>query len=296
MVKQEKLQKVEDLANLIGKYPIIGIVNMHKTPSKAIQTIKGKLEDKALIKVAKKTIILFALDKLDKKDLKEKVGNQPALILTEMNPFKLYNFLQRNKSPASAKPGDVPEENIEVKAGPTDLMPGPAISTLTKVKIPAKVEAGKIAIMKDKVVCKTGEEVSEDMASALQLLKLEPMQIGLNVAAIYDNGVIYTGDQLYFDLEGFLDNVSIASTQAVSLAINSGYPTKETIEILLNQAYQHAKALESETKPKDVKEELVEAKEQAEKLKEKVEEPKEEAEEKKEEVEENDNKSDEGDN
>jgi large subunit ribosomal protein L10 len=279
MVKQEKLKKVEDLANLIGKYPIIGIVNMHKTPSKAIQTIKGKLDDKALIKVAKKTIILFALDKLDKKDLKEKVGDQPALILTEMNPFKLYNFLQRNKSPASAKPGDVPEENIEVKSGPTDLMPGPAISTLTKVKIPAKVEAGKIAIMKDKVVCKAGEEVSEDMASALQLLKLEPMQIGLNVAAIYDNGVIYTGDQLYFDLEGFLDNVSIASTHAVSLAINSGYPTKETIEILLNQAYQHAKALESGTKPepkKEVKEELVEAKEQSEKLKEKVEEPKEE--------------------
>jgi large subunit ribosomal protein L10 len=246
--RQEKIKAVEDFSELIRNYPVVGIISLYKTPASALQKIKKELKDKAVIKVAKKSILLFALEKAGKSNLKQFVTDYPGLILTNINPFKLYLFLQKKKTPASAKPGDVAAKDIEVKAGPTDLPPGPAISTLTKVGIPAKVEAGKIAVVKDKVVLKAGEKVSLELASALQLLKMEPMEIGLNVVVIDENGIVYNRDQLFVDEEKLLNDIQLAIQNAFNLSINAEYPTKETIGFMLAKAQMQAKQLATEAK------------------------------------------------
>lgn len=272
-VKPEKIKAVEDLAKLISGYNVVGILNLYKTPASALQKIKGELRDKALIKVEKKSMILFALEKVGKKNLKDHIGDYPAILLTNEDPFRLYIFLQKKKTSAPAKPGDVPKKDIEVKAGPTDLMPGPAISTLTKVKIPAKVVAGKIAIVKDKIVCKAGEKVSLDLSSALQLLKMEPMEIGLNVIALEEKGTVYTKEQLFIDVEKLFNDIRLATQNAFNLSINSGYPTKETISFIIIKAFLNAKQLGLEAniiEPGVIEDLLAKAKAQAEALKEKV--------------------------
>jgi large subunit ribosomal protein L10 len=244
----EKIKAVEDLSELIRKYPVVGIVNLYKTPASALQKIKKELKGKALIKVSKKSILTFALDKANKANLKEFLTDYPGLILTDINPFKLYFFLQKKKTPAAAKPGDITSKDIEVKAGPTGLPPGPAISSLTKVGLPAKVEAGKIAIMRDKVVLKAGEKVSLDLASALQLLKMEPMEIGLNIAVIEENGIVYKREQLFVDEEKLNKDIQLAIQNAFNLSINAEIPTKETITFIVSKAYLNAKQLATETK------------------------------------------------
>jgi len=246
--RKEKIEAVENLAGLIRNYPIIGILSLYKTPASALQKIKKELKGKAVIKVAKKSTLLLALEKAGKSNLKEFVTDYPAIILANINSFKLYLFLQKKKTPATAKPGDIAAKDIEVKAGPTDLPPGPAISTLTKVKIPAKVEAGKIAIMKDAVVCKAGEKVSLGLASALQLLKIEPMEIGLNIVVMEEAGVVYKKEQLFIDEEKLLNDIRLAIQNAFNLSINSEYPTKETIGFMLSKAYWNAKQLVTEAK------------------------------------------------
>jgi large subunit ribosomal protein L10 len=246
--RKEKVEAVEKLADMIKQYPVIGMLNLYKTPANALQKIKKELKGKAVIKIAKKSTLLFALDKAGKGNLKEFVADYPALMLANLDPFRLYLFLQKKKTPASAKPGDMPTRDIEVKAGPTDLPPGPAISTLTKVGLPAKVEAGKIAIARDKIVLKAGEKVSLDLASALQLLKLQPMEIGLNVIVFDENGVVYKKEQLFIDEEKLKNDILIAIRNAFNLAINSEYPTKETIGFMLAKAQMQAKQLATEAK------------------------------------------------
>lgn len=246
--RKEKIQAVEDLAVLIKSYPVVGIINLYKTPASALQKIKKELKGKAVIKVSKKSTLDFALDKAGKQNLKEFTVGYPAIILANINPFKLSLFLQKKKTPASAKPGDIATKDIEVKAGPTDLPPGPAISTLTKVKIPAKVEGGKIAVMKDAVVLKAGEKVSMDLASALQLLKIEPMEIGLNAVAIEEAGIVYRKEQLFVDEEKIVNDVQSAIRNAFNLAINSEYTTKDTIGMIISRAYLNARQLALETK------------------------------------------------
>jgi len=235
-INPEKQEEVEELVKLIHKHSNIGVLDFYKLPSSALQKIQRELYGKALIKKARKNMILFALEKANKTNLKEFVGLHPALILTDMDPFKLSTFLQKNKSSVSAKPGDSVKKDIEVKAGPTDLPPGPAISTLTKVGIPAKVEGGKIAVMKDKVILKAGGNVSSDLAAALNLLKMEPVEIGLSLVALLEKSNVYTKEQLFVDLDKALDDLSLAVSYAFNLSINSGYPTKQTIEFMLAKA------------------------------------------------------------
>ena len=234
------------------------------------------LKGKAVIRVAKKRLILFALEKANKQSMKEFVKGYPALILTSEDPFKLYMSIKKQMVPAPAKPGDIPEEDIEVKAGPTELMPGPAISSLSKVKIPAKVEGGKIAIMRDAVVCKAGEPVSLDLASALQLLKLEPMKVGINVLVFNEKGSIYKAEDMLIDEEKLLNDIYLAIQNAFNLSINAEYPTKETIGYMLSKAQMEAKALEAELKldaPKEEKPKEEEKVEEAPKEEVKAEEP-----------------------
>ncbi len=273
MIKEQKIQKVNELAELISKYKTVGILNMYKTPARALQKIRNELFEKAVIRTAKKSTILFALEKANKTYLKEFVTNYPALILTNEDPFKLYRFLERNKTPAPAKSGDTAIIDIEVKAGPTDLAPGPAISTLTKVGIPAKVEGGKIAVMRDKIVLKTGEKVSEDLASALQLLKMEPMEIGLTVFVMSEHESVYKKEQLYLDENKILNEIMLATNYAFNLSINSGYPTKDTISLMLAKAFANAKTLGIEAnllEPGIIESVLAKAKAQAEILSKKI--------------------------
>jgi large subunit ribosomal protein L10 len=246
--RKEKIEAVDNLSQLIKQYPVIGMLNLYKTPANALQKIKKELKGKAVIKIARKSTLLFALDKSGKGNLKEFVADYPALMLANLDPFRLYLFLQKKKTPAAAKPGDMPTRDIEVKAGPTDLPPGPAISTLTKVGLPAKVEAGKIAIAKDKVILKAGEKVSLDLASALQLLKLQPMEIGLNVVVFEENGIVYKKEQLFIDEEKLKNDIQTAIQNAFNLAVNAEYPTKETIGFMLVKAQMQAKQLVTEAK------------------------------------------------
>jgi large subunit ribosomal protein L10 len=169
-------------------------------------------------------------------------------MLANENPFKLYMFLQKKKTPAAAKPGDIAPNDIEVKAGPTDIMPGPAISTLSKIGLAARVEGGKIAVAKDKVVLKAGEKVSLELASALQLLKLQPMEIGLNVAVIDEKGTVYNREQLFVDDQKLIADIQRAVHSAFNLSINAEIPMKETIGFMLAKGSLEAKALASEAK------------------------------------------------
>lgn len=262
MLKTQKITESEKLVKLIENYPIIGIVSIHKMPGRQLQQIKQMLEGKAVIKVSKKTVISHAFEKssIDGiKKLEEKLDGEVALLLSDANPFKLYRDINKIRSPASAKAGDVALNDIEIKAGPTDLMPGPAITALQKGGLKTKVDAGKIAIMTDKVVCKAGETISADLATVFTMLKMQPMEIGLNVVAILEKGTIYDKSVLAIDEAQYAKDVSSAITAMINLSVFTGYPVAETVELMIQKAYREMKGLgiEANLLEKDVIEDVL---------------------------------------
>lgn len=244
MLKAQKQENAKKLGELAESYKVAGLLNMHKLPAKQLQQIRESLRGRAVIRMAKKTLITRALP--EQEDLLGKMHGpaiEPALLFSNENPFKLYKMLKESRTPAAAKPGDAAPKDIVIMQGPTTLPPGPAISTLQKVGLKASVQGGKIAIMQDKVVCKAGEVVSEELASVLNLLKMEPMEIGLDLVAVYEEGVLYGRDVLDVDQSEYISGLQTAAMQAVNLSLNTGYITKFTAPLALQKAFIEARSL-----------------------------------------------------
>ncbi|GAG80458.1 unnamed protein product, partial [marine sediment metagenome] len=70
-IHQWKKDAVDDLVDLIQKYKVLGLVDLSNMPDNLIQLIRMKLRDKALIKMSKKSLILRALEKSEKKSKKK---------------------------------------------------------------------------------------------------------------------------------------------------------------------------------------------------------------------------------
>jgi large subunit ribosomal protein L10 len=246
LVKEEKIKQVEELKKNFEKYSTVCLLDMFKLPSKQLQQIAKKLKGMAKIKMVKKSILLHAIKSSNKEkisELEKYLPSIPALIFTNLEPFKFYSIVDKLKSLAFAKEGDIAEEDIEVKAGPTTLLPGPVIGELSRAGIPVGVEEGKIAIKKDIIVARKGEKISKMLADALKKLKIQPIKVGLNVVAAYQNGKIYLKDTLEL-IKIYPEKLKEALNQALNLSINVCYPTKENIKFLLTKAFNTAKSLE----------------------------------------------------
>jgi len=243
MVSERKKLAVKKLEEELKKYPVIGILDMFKLPARQLQEIREKLRGKAVIKMVRKSSLKFAIEnsKIDGlKKLEEQIKNQPALLLSEVNPFELAKIIESSKSSAPAKPGDVATKDIIVKEGPTNLKPGPVIGELQRIKIPAGVEGDKIVVKKDTVVVKEGEEITKPVADVLMKLGIEPVEISLNLLAVYDRGMIYMKDILFVPREKYENDIASAYTNAFNLALNAGIPSAETLPLLLAKAHKEA--------------------------------------------------------
>ena len=246
LTKKEKPKKVEELAELIRKYKCVGIVNLHALPASQLQEIKQSLRGKAVIKASKKVIIKRALEKLGLGKLAEKLQGQPALILSNESPFSLYATIKRNKTSRAAKLGDVATSDIVVEAGATDLPPGPAISTLQKAGIKAKIEGGKITIIQPATLCKKGEKITGSVLDVCNLLKLKPIEVMLDLVAAWEDGVIYDKSLLSIDESEYEVRIIEAVKEAFNLAVEANFVTSETAEFFVVKAYSEMRSLARE--------------------------------------------------
>lgn len=246
MLKSDKPKKVEELKNLLETYNVVGILNMQSLPAKQLQQIRNNLKGIAVIKMSRKSLMKKALEGSTKKDirlLEARMINSPSIIFSNENPFRLFSIIKSNRSAAPAKAGTIAANDIVIQKGKTGIPPGPAISTLQKLNLKTSVQEGKIAIIADKTAVKTGEMITSDMVNAFNLLKMEPVDIGLDVVAVWENGTIYGKDVLDIDVNDYRNRVILAVSSMINLSINSGYLVPMTADLALQKAFMEAKQL-----------------------------------------------------
>jgi large subunit ribosomal protein L10 len=246
MVSEKKKKTAKEVGELLRSHKVIGILDMHKLPAKQLYELRKKLKAHAKIRMVKKRVIKIALK--DSKlssigSLSEKIQGEPALLFSNENPFRLAAMINESKSTASAKAGDIAPHDIEVKAGPTSIPVGPAIGELQRLKIPAGVEGDKIFIKKDTVLTKAGSVIEKPLADVLAKLGIEPMEIGLNLVAAWEDGIIYAKDLLSVPPSKHLEDLKLAHIMAFNLAFNINYFTKDNIPLFLSKAHREALSL-----------------------------------------------------
>jgi large subunit ribosomal protein L10 len=74
-------------------------------------------------------------------------------------------------------------------------------------------------------------------------MNIKPVEVGLLLKAVYEEGLILTDEQLHIDVDGFRKSIIEATSNALNLSLNAGYPTSETIPLLLQLAHRRAYSL-----------------------------------------------------
>ncbi|MCK4319260.1 50S ribosomal protein L10 [Candidatus Micrarchaeota archaeon] len=239
-----KKKQVEELGAELKNYKNIAIIDLRNLPDKLLQQTRKELRNKAKIKVAKSIVLKKALELVSAPEkLLEPFANPSALVFSSISPYELYQFFSHNTMKMAAKPGQIAQEDIIVPAGETDLMPGPALSELKSAGIAVQIKAGKIAIMKDSVVAKKGEEITSAKTKALQTLGIKPFDVGVSLIVAYDGEYLYTPELLSISAETLAPEFVSALQDALNISINADYPTSQNISILLTQAFADARNL-----------------------------------------------------
>lgn len=225
---------------LANKYSIIGIVDVSGLPAPQFQKIRASIKKSAEVLIVKKNLIELVLVELEKthKGISELVSTMDGivgLIFTNDNPFTLYKFVKKNKSAAPAKAGQKAPNNIVVSAGPTSFAPGPIIGELGSFKIKAGIVAGKVEIKEDTVVAKEGDVISEKLAGILSRLGILPMEVGLNIKAVYEGGMLFRKSVLDVDEDAILADLKTEALNCFKLSVGIEYYCKENIEHFITE-------------------------------------------------------------
>jgi len=247
-VAQYKKDSVARFSRLMKEYKIVGVVNMENLPTPQLQQIRAQLRKEALLLMGKRKLIELAIDEVkdsrkDLEQLKNYFSGMPSLLFTNQDPFKIASLLRKSKSNAPAKPGQTAPRDLIIPAGPTPFSPGPIISELSHAGIKTGIEGGKVSIKADVVLVREGEKVTHQTANILAKFGVEPMEIGIDLVAVYEDGVIYQKDVLSIDEVQVVENLKAATSSALNLALNIAYVAKDTVDKLIAKAFNEAKAL-----------------------------------------------------
>jgi large subunit ribosomal protein L10 len=244
-VAEWKFNEIKQITDLITKNKVIGIVEVGGIPAPQMQQMRKSLYGVATIRSAKNSLLNLALDEAEKKikgisSLKELVNGQAAIITTDMNPFKLFAKIKESRTNAPAKGGEKLSHDIEIKAGDTPFKPGPIVGELQKAGIPAAIQEGKVVIKTDKVIVPAGEKIKPDIAQILTRLEIFPIDIGIGLNGVFEDGTVYKPEVLDINIEEFTGKMNQASGNAFTLALELGWTNKQTIQPLIMKAYNNA--------------------------------------------------------
>jgi large subunit ribosomal protein L10 len=268
--KSHKIKKesVKKLAEQIKTAKTLMIVSVKSLPSKQFQEIKKIIREQVLVKIAKKNILKRAIKELKKESilgLDKYIKENCAFAISDLEGFELAGILSKNKTLIFAKAGQIAPEDISVEAGPTNLVPGPAISELGALGIQITVEDGKISIKEPRVIIKKDSEIKEGAASILQKLDIKPFYIGLEPIAFYDVQTEKIYSDIKINSKQTVEDLRTGAGKALGLAQKIVYYCKETIGYLLAKANSEGDALgRLQSKEEPVEEKKEEVKEEIE--------------------------------
>jgi large subunit ribosomal protein L10 len=245
-VSEEKLGIVDSTAELLKGYEIIGAADLNKVGSSMLQDLRKQLRGRVTVRGIKNTLMRIAMEEAGlegSEEFMDRIKGQNIYIFSNGNPFRLAMTLHKNKVRVFAKAGDTALEEIIIPSGNTGLSPGPIISKFGALSVRTRIESGNIWVVNDTQVAKTGDTISPDLADLLTRLGIRASEMGLEVKAVYERGVVIPKEELILDIGAYRDQLERARSDAFQVALKAEYATVETIAALLSLAAQKARSV-----------------------------------------------------
>jgi len=244
---KHKVKIVEEAVDLLKNYQYVFLFDLHGLSSRVLHEYRYRLRPHGVIKIIKPTLFKIAFTKVYggiPAEIAEKIRGEVGFFFTNLNPAEVIKVVAENAVRRAAQPGDKAPFDIVVPAGPTNASPGPIISKFGKLKIPTRVQEGKIWIAKDTVVAKAGQEITPEIAEVLRVVGIEPVFEQLRLLGVIWKGKRFVDiSELTIDVGKYRELFETATVYARNLALNIVYPTKEVLQVVLPAAHMRAVAL-----------------------------------------------------
>jgi large subunit ribosomal protein L10 len=236
---------VGSLVKNMADNAVVGVVNIEGIPASQISKIRANLKNNSIFIVSKNSLLKLAFNEANKTkkgidQLIDSIGGQCGVIMTDTNPFKLYQTLDDTKTKAPAKGGELASEDIVIEKGETPFKPGPIVGDLQKAGIPAAIDGGKIVIKSTKTMVKAGEPIPKTLAPMLTKLEIFPLTLGLDLCSAYEDGIVFGKDVLAVDIGEYVSNITYAATCSFNLAMYVDYMTSQTIMPMMQLAQMNS--------------------------------------------------------
>ena len=256
MYKQSKIDTINAVEKLLKTHKTIAFCSLFKVRGAQLMSLRKSFKDEMRIRVVRNTLTKLAIEKSqikNSKELSNGISKQQALIFTDMNPFKLFLVLEKGKIDLAAREGDIATDDIVIPAGNTGMQPGPDLSIFKEFNIATRINVGSIFVNNDTVAAKKGDVLSANLASLLSKLSIKPIKAGISITLAYMDGLLYNSDDVAINLTDYMNDISNSYQSALNLAVNQEYFTKETVPLLLADAFNKSKnlSIESEYLTKD---------------------------------------------
>lgn len=247
---QWKTDTINEISELIKSNNTTAFCNLHKVRAAQLMQLRKNFKNDLTIRVVKNTLSKRGItdSKVDNSEkLVDAVSEQKAFIFTDMDPFKLFLLLEKGKIDLPARDGDIASGEITVPSGNTGMQPGPDLSAFKKFNIPTRINVGSIFVSQDTVVAKEGDLIKSSLAALLTKLDIKPIKAGVAIDLAYMDGLIYPAKDVAIDLNEYRSHLIQSFNNALNLALNEEYLTKETVPLLLAKAFTNSKNLSIES-------------------------------------------------
>ncbi len=240
-----KPDRVSELKEIVAKDGIVGVVDISGVPAKNMLDMRNSLRGMMTMTMAKKSLIRIAWKEagLSEENLEKILEGalQPCVVHTDsLNCYELFDELEKTRQGRAAKEGEIAPDDIIVEEGPTEFGPGPIVGEFNAVGIPAKIDKGAVAIQKTVTVVNKGDPIEGELGLMLSKLGINPIEIGLILMGVIDEGQVLDSSDLDLDTEGFRSNIISATSGAFNLACNVQWFSSVTMPSLLSKASSEA--------------------------------------------------------
>lgn len=252
-VQQWKLEEINVLMDLFGKYKNIAVIEVSRIQDMQIQSTRKILRGKAVFKMSKRSLQLRAIEKFKKKskksnleELANNIPGQSSLVFTNLDFMNLKKSFLENEWMVPAKPDEITSVDIWVPAGDTGLPTGQVISELNMtLKLPTRIMNDTIHIREDTRTHKVGDLVTVKQAAVLKKLGITPVKSLIKISYAWSDGEVIPLDILYMDVEEFKRDVIKAYKEALGIAFEMPFYVEDIPEEYMRKAVSEANTLEA---------------------------------------------------
>jgi len=246
---RRKRELVNEVKGFLRRFRSVAIISLEDVPSHQYNMIRREVERYGIIRTYKNSVFLRAAKELNlegAEELSNYLRGVNAFLFTNLNPYEISLIIDRTLAPRYAKPGDRAESDIYIPEGPTGIPPGPMLSVFGKLKIRTQVREGIIWVVRETRVAKAGDEIGPELSSLLRKLDIKPIMVKLSLKAVWEEGRVYSSDNLKIDIDSFRNEVLKAVSVSRELAIEAAIPLPDLLPQIIARAHRKALLLASE--------------------------------------------------